>query len=77
MKIRPVGAELFHADRRTDMMKLIVVFRDFANAPKKKRDPDDQVPVIQGKSEPSNNLVILTICRKLNPIYQATRLCFT
>jgi len=37
MKIRPVGAELFHADgrtyRRTDMMKLIVVFRDFANAP--------------------------------------------
>ena len=34
MKIRPVGAELFHADGRTDMTKLIVVFRNFANAPK-------------------------------------------
>ena len=33
MKIRPVGAELFHGDRRTDMKKLIVAFRNFANAP--------------------------------------------
>jgi hypothetical protein len=33
-KIRPIGAELFHADRRTEMTKLIVSFRDFANAPK-------------------------------------------
>jgi hypothetical protein len=33
-KIRPVGAELFHADRRTDMTKLIVAFRNVANAPK-------------------------------------------
>jgi len=31
MKILPVVAELFHADRRTDM-KLIVAFRNFANA---------------------------------------------
>jgi hypothetical protein len=36
MKIHPVGAELFHADRNTDM-KLVVAFRDFANAPKKRR----------------------------------------
>jgi hypothetical protein len=38
MKIRPVGAELFHADRRKDkqtyMTKLIDDFRNFANAPK-------------------------------------------
>jgi hypothetical protein len=34
MKIRPVGAELFHADGRTDMTKLIVAFRNFANSPK-------------------------------------------
>ena len=34
MKIRPVGADLFHADRRTDMTKLIAAFRDFSNAPK-------------------------------------------
>jgi len=32
IKIRPVGAELFHADRRTEMTKLIVSFRNFANA---------------------------------------------
>ena len=38
MKILPVGAELFHDDGRTggrtDMTKLIVAFRNFANAPK-------------------------------------------
>ena len=34
MKIRPVGAELFHADRQTDMTKLIFTFRNFANASK-------------------------------------------
>ena len=37
MKIRPVGAELFHAgartDGQTDIKKLIVAFRNFANAP--------------------------------------------
>jgi hypothetical protein len=34
MKIRPVGTELFHADGRTDMAKLIVDLRNFAKAPK-------------------------------------------
>jgi len=34
MKICPVGTELFHAGGRTDMMKLRVAFRNFANAPK-------------------------------------------
>jgi hypothetical protein len=45
MKILPVGAELFHANRRTDrqtdgridMAKPIVAFRNFPNAPKKRR----------------------------------------
>jgi hypothetical protein len=32
MKIRPVGAEYFRVDRRTDMTKLIFAFRNFANA---------------------------------------------
>jgi hypothetical protein len=36
MKIRPVGAELFHADRQTDMTRLVVGFRDYAKAPDKK-----------------------------------------
>jgi hypothetical protein len=30
MKIRPVGAEFFHADGRTDMTKLILAVRNFA-----------------------------------------------
>jgi hypothetical protein len=38
MKIRPVGADLFHADGRTDgrtdMTKLIIGFRNSENAPK-------------------------------------------
>ena len=33
MKIRPVGAQ-FHADVQTNMTKLTVAFRNFANAPK-------------------------------------------
>jgi hypothetical protein len=40
MIIRLVGAELFHADGRTDeqtdMMKLMVTFRIYANVPKYK-----------------------------------------
>jgi hypothetical protein len=32
MKINSVGAELFHADRRTDV-KMIVAFCNYANAP--------------------------------------------
>jgi len=34
MKIFPVKVELFHADGRTKMMKLIVAFRSFANVSK-------------------------------------------
>jgi len=36
MTIRPVGAEFFDTDGRTqtDMTKLIVAFRNFANSPK-------------------------------------------
>jgi len=34
MKTRPVGTELFHAHKRTDMTKLIVAFRNFEKAPK-------------------------------------------
>jgi hypothetical protein len=33
MKIRQVGVE-FHADRQTDMTKLVVAFCNFANVPK-------------------------------------------
>jgi hypothetical protein len=32
MKIRPLGAEMFHADGRTDVTKIRVAFSNFANA---------------------------------------------
>ena len=35
IKIRPVGAKNFNADGQTDMADITVVFRNFANAPKK------------------------------------------
>jgi hypothetical protein len=35
MKVRPVGDESLNTERRTDMMKLIVALRDFANKLKK------------------------------------------
>jgi hypothetical protein len=34
MKIYPIGAELFDADRWTDLMKLTVTSHSFANVPK-------------------------------------------
>ena len=34
MKIRPVGAELHHANGQRDMTTLLVAFRNFTNAPK-------------------------------------------
>ena len=34
VKICPVEAALFHADRRRDATKLVVAFRNFANAPR-------------------------------------------
>jgi len=34
MEIHSVGAMLIHADGRTDLTKLIVIFRNFANEPR-------------------------------------------
>jgi len=40
MKNRPVGTELFHMDgQTTDMTKLTVAFRNFANATKNLQKP--------------------------------------
>jgi len=35
LKIRPLRVEFSHADRHTDVMKLILGFRNFAKTPKK------------------------------------------
>jgi ADP-ribose pyrophosphatase YjhB (NUDIX family) len=42
MKIYRVETELFYADVRTDMTKLIVAFCSFAKAPKKERGNEQQ-----------------------------------
>ena len=34
VKICPVGSESFRADRQKDILKLIIAFRNFTNAPK-------------------------------------------
>jgi hypothetical protein len=34
IKFHPLGVKFFLADGRTDMMKLMIVFRNFVNAPK-------------------------------------------
>jgi hypothetical protein len=41
IKIRPVGVELFHAHGQTDMTKLIVDFRSYANASNKLVDSEN------------------------------------
>jgi hypothetical protein len=46
-KIRPVGAELFHADGWADMTKLTVALNNFANAPKKKKSPFARFEVLK------------------------------
>jgi hypothetical protein len=60
MTICPVGAELFHADRRTDM-RLIVAFCSFANAPNNGALYDIYVHMRMGNAK--------------NRAYQRVRLC--
>jgi hypothetical protein len=47
IKIRPVGLELFHADGQTDVTKLIVAFRNFANAENRQEDTNNSNKPIQ------------------------------
>jgi hypothetical protein len=48
-KIGPVGAQLFHTDVQTNTKKIIIVFRNFAVAPNKRKHPCSQ-----RKSNPSS-----------------------
>jgi hypothetical protein len=60
MKILPVEAELFRADRRTDLTKLTIAFDKFANASKNRE-----------RLEISHMMrnVYLTAVYKTNPLY--------
>jgi hypothetical protein len=44
MKLNPVGSELFHADRRTDMTEVLVVFAILRK--RLKRDNDALLPSV-------------------------------
>jgi hypothetical protein len=70
MKICPVGAELFHADGRTDTTKLIVAFRNFAIAPKKE---DKRYQEWVGDYNSGNvarwQAPTITVCRKIYSHY--------
>ena len=56
MKIRPVGAELSREDGRTKLTKLIVAFRNFANAPKSCRFAELYTVSNLGLSYPGNGV---------------------
>ena len=50
MKIHLVRAELFHTDERTDMTKVMVAFRNYANVPKNcstEQNPNCVMPFLQ------------------------------
>jgi len=49
-KICPVGAELFHEERRTDKTKLTIALRNFMTAPK---NDDDKAHTLQTDNTPN------------------------
>jgi hypothetical protein len=57
MKIRPLGAELFHAGRRTAITKLRISFRNLANAPKMHLTSDSADWIHLALDHGSKNLV--------------------
>jgi hypothetical protein len=66
IRIRPVEAELINAcglthrrtDTQTDMMKLIMAFRNFVNAPKKKKRRENKSLLINSIS----NFLARSLC---------------
>ena len=79
MKIRPVAAELFHADGRTDKAQLTVAFRNFANVPKMARI----VNIYRGKcshcktkllaSVPLSKNIYIHIYKILNSVFSPSK----
>jgi len=77
MKIRPVGAELFRADRRTDMTNLIVCFHTFASSHKTSYIwmTIEETNKMDTKS-PEVLYVISGFCRGVNEIFALLE-CYT
>ena len=64
-----MGAELFHADRRTNTTKLTVVFRNFSNAPKDGPTHTDNFPITSRMTSTSVSPVRLAPPVNNRPIY--------
>ena len=81
MNIGPVGAELFHADGRTDMTKLIVTFRDLAKASKRHYKVQFMSYCFAAatiKSTVSHSMHVLRIrIFHLNPLFRFLCGCYT
>jgi len=63
MNFRPVGVEIHLADRQTYMTKLVVAFRNFANAPEK-RNLCDTHNLVRHKNSAhySQSLYVFSLC---------------
>jgi hypothetical protein len=61
MKILSVGAELFNADRQTNMTKLMFAFRSFANAPTNSSTAGHETPQTLSKSKVNLRVLIQII----------------
>jgi hypothetical protein len=59
----PVGAELFHADGRMDMTKIVVAFRSFANAPN--NIPSSYIKAFNKKNYNLRRRHFLSKCRRI------------
>jgi hypothetical protein len=60
-KIRAVGAELFLADRRTHVMKLIVNFVSFSNVPKNRVTTEGMTRACNNLTEPVAHAVFFIL----------------
>jgi hypothetical protein len=71
MKIRPVGAEIFHADEWTDSTSLKVAFRNSANVPKKASNSegfckyDTNIPYYYQFAQYISKLLLSTVLQDL------------
>jgi hypothetical protein len=72
MKIRSLGAVLFHAEGQTGLTKPIVTFGNFANAPKKRGISENRLTVKLTASQITLALPKLHGFRSQKTIIQAT-----
>jgi len=68
MKIRPLGAELFHAGGQTDTTKLTIAFRNFAHGGRKSTSPF----ILR-----RGNRWVSVVNLKLRPLYPEEELRYT